>query len=132
MLFTQQSAAPHWSHITPLKEGEKLKITLSKKDVHHESAAFDGVGSGGSSSSSSSSSSALGAKKVSGGGGGSGFLLKPPPPPGSTVHYQGGVSPIPSGTNLAGTSVAAAADATTAAAAAAATGNDEDWGDFTS
>jgi hypothetical protein len=56
-------------------------------------------------------------------------MLKPPPPPGSTVHYQGGVSPIPSGTNLAGTSVAAAADATTTAAA---TGNDEDWGDFTS
>lgn len=97
-------SAAGWSHIPALKEGEKIKISLTKKS--HTTAGEH-------------------AAKGNGGGG----LLKPPPPPGSTVHYKGATD-NGDGAAAVDSNSKATADAPAATVTAAATAEDEEWGDF--
>lgn len=98
-----------WSRIPALKEGEKIKISLTKKIHHGDEAPSSGA---------HAASTCGNAVNVKSGGG---LLLRPPPPPGSTVHF-GGAAPA--------TAAPAAGETAAPAASAAVSADEEEWGDF--
>lgn len=119
-------------HINPLKEGEKIKISIGGA---HKAAAAS------SSSNSKAEDGTSGTNKPTKSGG---FLLKPPPPPGSTVfiNLPPSVASTPAVTtdrlSLNANDLSAVNPPLVAAPAIAAPvqdfsgGDDDDWGDFSS